>query len=249
MHYDKPFVFGTTTTKTLTYRVFFKFKVRNGDISAFIRDVDTNQFITNANIAENGFYIDVANSQYLSISIKREVLSESLDGLVEDTKFSGVAKEGRYYKDEGVYTVTVKNLATGDSVEKRVYVGNSDILKAHIVNEISISEINERLAAGAVIDENGYISDYAQESNKEDTEIGNEVTTEIESDTEETSNTEKNVEQLDEPNEMVIDEQKQNKNDGFVLPVIMAIIVFQSIVFALKMRKKKETVTKEADVE
>ncbi len=130
-----------------------------------------------------------------------------------------------------------------------MYVGNSDILKAHIVNEISISEINERLAAGAVIDENGYISDYAQESNKEDTEIGNEVTTEIESDTEETSNTEKNVEQLDEPNEMVIDEQKQNKNDGFVLPVIMAIIVFQSIVFALKMRKKKETVTKEADVE
>lgn len=249
LHYDKPFVFGTTTTKTLTYRVFFKFKVRNGDISAFIRDVDTNQFITNANVAENGFYIDVANSQYLSISIKREVLSESLDGLVEDTKFSGVAKEGRYYKDEGIYTVTVKNLATGDSVEKRVYVGNSDILKAHIVNEISISEINERLAAGAVIDENGYISDYAQESNKEDTEIGNEVTTEIESDTEETSNTEKNVEQLDESNEMVIDEQKQNKNDGFVLPVIMAIIVFQSIVFALKMRKKKETVTKEADVE
>lgn len=249
LHYDKPFVFGTTTTKTLTYRVFFKFKVRNGDISAFIRDVDTNQFITNANVAENGFYIDVANSQYLSISIKREVLSESLDGLVEDTKFSGVAKEGRYYKDEGIYTVTVKNLATGDSVEKRVYVGNSDILKAHIVNEISISEINERLAAGAVIDENGYISDYAQESNKEDTEIGNEVTTEIESDTEETSNTEKNVEQLDEPNEMVIDEQKQNKNDGFVLPVIIAIIVFQSIVFALKMRKKKETVTKEADVE
>ena len=57
------------------------------------------------------------------------------------------------------------------------------------------------------------------------------------------------MEQLDEPNEMVIDEQKQNKNDGFVLPVIMAIIVFQSIVFALKMRKKKETVTKEADVE
>lgn len=129
LHYDKPFVFGTTTTKTLTYRVFFKFKVRNGDVSAFIRDVDTNQFITNGNIAENGFYIDVANSQYLTISIKREVLSESLDGLVEDTKFSGVAKEGRHYTDEGIYTVTVNNLATGDSVEKKVYVGDSDILK------------------------------------------------------------------------------------------------------------------------
>ena len=80
LHYDKPFVFGTTTAKTLTYRVFFKFKVRNGDISAFIRDVDTNQFITNANVARNGFYIDVANSQYLSLSIKREILSEGFDG-------------------------------------------------------------------------------------------------------------------------------------------------------------------------
>lgn len=159
LHYDKPFVFGTTTTKTLTYRIFFKFKVRNGDISVFLRDVDTNQFITNANVAEHGFYIDVAQSQYLNMTIKREVLTDSLDGLVQDTKFSGVAKEGRHYTDEGIYTVTVKNLATGDSVTKRVYVGNRDILLAHMKTGLSISEINERLAAGATIDANGSIID------------------------------------------------------------------------------------------
>ena len=85
------------------------------------------------------------------------ILSESLDGLVEDIKFAGVAKEGRHYTDEGIYTIIVKNLATGDSVEKKVYVGDSDILKAHVVTGISISEINERLAIGAYIDENGYI--------------------------------------------------------------------------------------------
>ena len=153
LHYDKPFVFGTTTPKTLTYRVFFKFKVRNGDISAFIRDVDTNQFITNANVAPHGFYIDVANSQYLTITIKREVLSESLDGLVEDTKFSGVAKEGRHYTDEGIYTVTIKNLATGDIVTKRVYVGDQDILLVHMKTGMPISEINERIAGGAHIED------------------------------------------------------------------------------------------------
>lgn len=103
LHYDKPFVFGSTTTKTLTYRIFFKFKVRNGDISAFLRDVDTNQFITNANVAEHGFYIDVANSQYLTMSIKREILTDSLDGCVSlKTQNSVVSqkKAGRTQKKE-----------------------------------------------------------------------------------------------------------------------------------------------------
>lgn len=246
LHYDKPFVFGTTTTKTLTYRVFFKFKVRNGDISAFIRDVDTNQFITNANVAKNGFYIDVANSQYLSLSIKREVLSESLDGLVEDTKFFGVAKEGRHYTDEGIYTVTVKNLATGDSVEKRVYVGDSDILKAHMVTGISISEINERLATGAVIDENGYISDYVPETNEEDIETESEETTEIESTTEETSDDEKDTEKID---KVENDEQEENKKDGLVLPVVVAIVAVLGITLFLRKKKKSDAYTKEADAE
>lgn len=146
----------------ITYRIFFKFKVRNGDISAFLRDVDTNQFITNANVAPHGFYIDVANSQYLTMTIKREVLSESLDGLVEDTKFSGVAREGRNYTDEGIYTVTIKNLATGDSVTKRVYVGDRSILLVHMKTGMPISEINERLAAGAYIDDNGQLVDPVQ---------------------------------------------------------------------------------------
>ncbi|WP_352398122.1 hypothetical protein [[Clostridium] aminophilum] len=157
LQYDKPFVFGTTTTKTLTYRVFFKFKVRNGDISAFLRDVDTDQFITNANIAEHGFFIDVANSQYLNMSIKRDVLSDSADGIVPDNKFTGVAIDGRKYTEEGIYTVTVENPATGDKTEKTVYVGNTDIMRAHMTTGLTIAEINEKLANGAYIDENGQL--------------------------------------------------------------------------------------------
>ena len=249
LHYDKPFVFGTTTTKTLTYRVFFKFKVRNGDISAFIRDVDTNQFITNANIAENGFYIDVANSQYLTLSIKREVLSESLDGLVEDTKFTGVAKEGRHYTDEGIYTVTVKNQATGDSVEKKVYVGDSDILKAHVVTGVSISEINERLATGAYIDENGYIIDSIPEEN---TETENEETTEADLSTEEQTDTDKDSEvtnKVEKTDKLVTEEQSQNTDKGVIVPVVIAIIAVLSVTLVLKKKKKKESDTEGADTE
>lgn len=157
LHYDKPFVFGTTTTKTLAYQIKFEFKVRNGDISAFIRDAKTNQFIKNGNVAENGFYIDVAESKYLDMHIERYVLTEGLDDLVEDVKFSGEAQEKRHYTEEGIYTVRVTNEATKNSIEKTIYVGNRDIMRAHMATGMSISEINERLAAGATIDENGEI--------------------------------------------------------------------------------------------
>uniref|UniRef100_I5AXJ7 Uncharacterized protein n=1 Tax=Eubacterium cellulosolvens (strain ATCC 43171 / JCM 9499 / 6) TaxID=633697 RepID=I5AXJ7_EUBC6 len=180
LHYDKPFVFGTTTTKTLTYRIFFKFKVRNGDVSAFLRDVDTNQFITNENIAEHGFYIDVANSQYLNMSIKRDVLSESADGIVSDNKFTGVAKDGRKYTDEGIYTVTVENPATGDKTEKTVYVGHGDVMRAYMTTGLTITEINEKLEEGAYVDEKGQIVEPESVAEKETKiETTKEITKEI----------------------------------------------------------------------
>lgn len=259
LHYDKPFVFGATTTKTFTYRVFFKFKVRNGDISAFLRDVDTKQFITNANVAENGFYIDVANSQYLTLSIKREVLSESLDGLVEDTKFTGVAKEGRHYTDEGIYTVMVKNQATGDSVTKRVYVGDEEVLKAHMVTGISISEINGRLASGAYIDENGNIIDPIPDPIKEPIEVKSEMeethTEEAKTETEqvadalaEVEDVSKEVNTTEMSGEIVEDEETSTQ--GNVLLILVLIAVFFVLGFVVVSKKKKAgNEQKEADSE
>lgn len=247
LHYDKPFVFGKTTTKTLAYQMFFKFKVRNGDISAFIRDIDTNQFITNANIAENGFFIDVANSQYLSLSIKREVMSESLDGLVEDTKFSGVAKEGRPYTEEGIYTVTVKNSATGDSIEKKVYVGDSDILKAHVATGISISEINERIAAGAYIDENGSVVDPVPEEtepeSEEVTEAGSSSISEpeqenSEADADSAAGASESVETEKSDGEPAEKQADKAKSPYGILVAISIIAVFA---ITLAVKKKKET--------
>lgn len=204
LHYDKPFVFGTTTTKTLTYRIYFKFKVRNGDISVFLRDKDTNQFITNGNVAEHGFYIDVANSQYLNMSIKREVLTDSLDGLIEDTKFTAVATENRNYTDEGVYTVTIKNLATGDEVQKKVYVGNRDIMLVHMKQGISLSEIKERMEAGAYIDENGQLVDPEPEVIEE--EVVEEI---VEAELVAEASEETEVISEDNSKDVVIEEQKE----------------------------------------
>lgn len=140
------------------YRIDFKFSVRNGNTMVFPFDVLSGQELTNSVFTENGFYIDYANSKYLNVDVKREVLSEGVDGLVEDTRFNRPAKDGEQFTEEGIYTITVTNQYTNVTTEKRIYVGKNTLLKAHVVTGLSISEIQERISDGkAKIDEKGNI--------------------------------------------------------------------------------------------
>ena len=127
-------------------------------------DVSTKSELNNTSITENGFYLDLANSKYLNINIKKEVLKEGADGLIEDTRFNRPVKSGEEFTEEGIYTITAKNEYTGEITIKKIYVGTNKILKAHIQNsEYSISEINNMVAKGAVIDENGNLSNLPNE--------------------------------------------------------------------------------------
>ena len=105
------------------YRIFFKFSVRNGNCMVYPFDVLTGSELTQSSMTENGFRLDLAQSRYLKINLKREVLKDSADGLVEDTRFNGPAKDGAEYTDEGIYTITVSNEYTGQFTTKKIYVG------------------------------------------------------------------------------------------------------------------------------
>ena len=139
------------------YRIFFEFSVRNGNCMVYPFDVATGRELTNSSMTENGFRLDLARSRYLKINIKREVLKDSADGLVEDTRFNGPAKDGAVYTDEGIYTITVNNEYTGQTTEKKIYVGTNSILRAHMATGKPISEINQLVADGATILEDGTI--------------------------------------------------------------------------------------------
>lgn len=54
----------------------------------FPRDVKTGAELTNETITENGFMLDLAKSRYLNIDIKKEILLEGSNGLVEDVRFN-----------------------------------------------------------------------------------------------------------------------------------------------------------------
>lgn len=242
LKYSNTTVFGASVLpKTLHYRVSFKFSVRNGDCKLFIRDAQTNQFINNSNVAESGFYIDLAKQRYLDLQLTREVMSDSLDGLVADTKFNGAAKEGRMYTDEGVYTIKATNRYTSATTEKKIYVGNTDVLKAHVVTGLSVAEINEKIAAGAYIDEEGNIitPSAQQEIVEELNETGsNESSEEYEVNEVVDSEAIDDVEEVSEQPENV--EANKNNTGIIVFIVIIGIITVWAGKRMLINRKPKE---------
>ena len=155
------------------YRIFFKFSVRNGNCMVYPFDVATGSELTNSSMTEKGFRLDLAKSRYLKVNIKREVLKDSADGLVEDTRFNGAAKDGAEYTDEGIYTITVSNEYTGQLTTKKIYVGTNSVLRAHMTTGLSIAEINDLVADGATISEDGTIQLATVKPTEPDTEEKN----------------------------------------------------------------------------
>lgn len=139
------------------YQIYFKFSVRNGNCMVYPFDTITKAELSNNSITENGFYLDFAKSYYLEVNIKKEVLNESADGLIEDIRFNKPAKEGDNYTDEGLYTIIVNNKYTGQQTEKKIYVGTNNILKAYATTGLSIEKIKEEVAQGGKINDNGTI--------------------------------------------------------------------------------------------
>lgn len=140
------------------YRIFFTFSVRNGNCMVYPLDVSTGSELTNSSMTENGFMLDLAKSRYLQINVKREVLTDSANGLVEDTRSNAPAKDGEKYTEEGIYTITATNQYTNQKTTKKIYVGTNNLMKAVMTSGLSIEEINKLISEGATIDDEGTLT-------------------------------------------------------------------------------------------
>lgn len=137
------------------YRISFVFSVRNGNSMVFLRDAVTNSELSNTSFTENGFILDFAQSHYLNVDVRKSILNEESDDLIEDTRFNKPAADGQSYTDEGIYTITVTNQYTQEQTKKIIYVGDNDILKAYATTGIPIKDIERQVADGAIISEDG----------------------------------------------------------------------------------------------
>lgn len=172
-------VFGVSVVPTYTnYKVNFKFSVRNGNSMVYPFDVETKEELTNTAITKNGFYLDLAKSRYLDINIKKEVMKEGATGLTEDIRYNRPAKDGDEFTEEGIYTITATNKYTNEKTKKVIYVGDNALLRAHVVTGLSIQAIENQLAQGGEILEDGTIelpvlpeTSDVEDSSKEESEV------------------------------------------------------------------------------
>lgn len=226
------------------YRIYFKFSIRNGNCMVYPFDVGNGSELSNSAITENGFYLDKANSRYLTIDVKREVVkSNNNGGYCTDVRINRDSKDGEKYTEAGIYTITVKNKYTGSETTKTIYVGDTPILHALALG-YNLDKINDLLAQGATLNEDGTIKLSTEELSTED---NIENTTEIPTETiivpvvAEKSTENEDVSEMTTTTNQAENESKNNVVLIAVIVMIVAMLVIVSAVyFAIRKRKKVE---------
>lgn len=183
------------------YRIFFRFKIRNGNCMVYPFDVNTGNELSDNVLAENGFRLDLAKSRYLKINIVKSTVKKEKDRYSLDIRENTATQDGKAYTTEGIYTFTVKNLSTGASTTKTIYVGKSAVYKALANPDIrTIEKLNEKLSQGGELQEDGSILMPVSEEPEK-------VAEEVEIDIQKVSDTESK-----ELNENPVENEKPSKN-------------------------------------
>lgn len=145
--------------KTYDYRVSFKFSVHNSNAMLYPFDIKTGSELQNRAVTSNGFRIDLANSKDLDVFVTHSVITENGSGRhIEDNRGTKAAKDGSTYTKSGIYTLEVENTYTKQQTTKTIYVGDDPFLVALANSGLTVDELDDALASGYVIDENGNLT-------------------------------------------------------------------------------------------
>lgn len=236
------------TAPTYTnYKITFKFKIRNGNCIVFPFDSTTGRELSDGAMTPNGFRLDMAKSRYLTIDVQRAVINVSRDGtLTTDIRFNRPAKDGAVYSDEGIYTVTAKNLYTdGDATVKTFYVGSNKYMIAMSQQGYTLEELNALIREGATVEEDGSITmppppTVATEPPVETTEV---VETTAATEAPQATEAAVIVTEATEATEAVaaVAEEKEDAAAGGISPVVYGVlaVVVAGIGFAVGSKKRK----------
>lgn len=148
------------------YKLSFSFKIRNGNNMVFPFDLESGNELSNGSITENGFRLDLAQSKYLTIDVTKSVIKQGSNKLLtNDIRFNRPAKDGEEYTEEGIYTVTVKNLYTdSEPTVKTIYVGTNKYMKALAKYNLTLEELNNQIRDGAKVNNDGSLSNSSLKS-------------------------------------------------------------------------------------
>lgn len=235
-----PLIGPVSVVPTYTnYKIFFNFSIRNGNCMVYPFDTGTGAELSDRAITANGFKLDMAKSRYLTIDVKRTVLNVGSDGqLTEDVRFNRPAKENDAYTDEGIYTFTVKNLYTGETTAKTIYVGTGKYLLALSKNLLTVDALNEKIGQGAEISDDGIVSDYTPPEPPVSEEPEPQPTVIVSTPPEETSPVNPNVDiNVSEP---TANETPQNTPATLFIGALLAVVVSGELIAAAIIKKNRQ---------
>lgn len=230
------------------YKINFSFKIRNSNAMVFPFDSATGKELSDKELTPNGFKLDLAKSQYLTIDVIEYAINVGKDGTITmDLRQNKAAKEGTIYSDEGVYTITAKNLySDGEPTVKTIYVGTNKYVMA-MSKGYSIDSLNSLIRDGATIEKDGTITMPAPST--EATEPAAEETTmPIEAETMETATTTEPVVTIppQETEQTTADEKVSDSPEGTPILYGGAAAVIIGVMGFAVVRKKKQTSQKES---
>ncbi len=208
------------------YKISFEFAIRNGNNMVYPFDAVTGAELSDQAITDNGFRLDMAKSRYLTIDVKKSSIRTMEDGsLVEDIRFNRPAKDGEGYTDEGIYTFTVKNLYTeGEPTTKTIYVGSNKYIHAISRSGYTVAELNEKIAAGAQIGDDGKIIEAVESSEVEDVIDEAQVQT--------VENEDSNV---------IKNEATDGDQEGIaVVPIVIGCSIIVCVILVVVLRKQRD---------
>lgn len=216
------------------YRIFFRFKIRNGNCMVFPFDTETGAELVNNALTKTGFRLDLARSRYLDINVTHSMPVMGADNnLVEDVRFNRPAKDTDTYSDEGIYTIKVKNNYTNEEVVKKIFVGSDKYLLALHDYDISVDFLRNALQNGATVDDGGTIQGLSVKLEKIP-----ESTTQVKS----------------QPENVGSDAAEQpfiilNQQDVKYILVLIIVIFVLIIIHKIRKRRKRRKAAKNANQE
>lgn len=224
------------------YKISFSFSIRNGNCMVYPFDIVTSSELADHGITENGFTLDMAMSKYLTIDVTRATLTMGADGqLVEDIRFNRPAKDGDQYTDEGIYTFVVKNLYTGESTRKTIYVGTDRYLTALSTTGYTVEELNAQLAQGVTVSESGIIIGASEEVETESTAETESEEPQSESSTGDADGIGNQSEELSESetvSSLSEDSDQKNMLSVYAGMIILVLILIITVIFIARKHHK-----------
>ena len=233
--------------KYTNYKVYFKFSIRNGNCMAYPFDIKSGSELRDGDICEEGFTIKLAGSRYNEVAIKYDVVVGEEGQKKFDTRKNMIAKDGATYTDEGVYTFSVNNPYTNVITTKTVYVGTDPYLKALSKTGRSLSEINDKIQQGYLIEDDGSINlpkpetpepEMIQEIIPEQTE---DISVIAEVDSDAVVDVVEEVSEENGDNETIIKElpKQENKASSLIVPISVGLVAIIGIIYMILKNKKK----------